>query len=380
MEAHPIVVPYLRPLTLGVKITKAFEAAMTGRLSVTPPENWKAEIVGERGATVIENHEIKGTETLRLGLKPLLDESAGIRIHRGKVCLTTSSESTAPIRIVELGRKTGTVEVTEAQEEGMKVFRVRNGVCDFAVSPDFGGCLFSIRSAKGTEYLTSSFPKPTPKEGGFMENYFGGVQPIIWGDEAGEILTQAPTNREKMSGRTYESGPWKGVEVSWTSTLQRVSHGLEAAIQYMTTPGSNLVMMRAVLRNKTSSPMAFQYSLFADPGFDGSLESIDMRCERDNVMTTLHPGPAPIAVIPTRNFLWLRRTSESLGFVTERASARNFGLVFPGFLVMSSAHAVYLMPDEEKTFTSCLIIDPVSEDDLTDIEEAIPYLLESHPE
>ena len=378
IEARPIVVPYLRPLTVAVEITKAFDAPMTGRLSVTPPENWKAEIVGERGATVIENREVKATETVKLGLKPSLDESAGVRIHRGKVCLTTSYESAAPIRIVELGRKTGAIEVTEAQEEGMKVFRVHNGMCEFAVSPDFGGCLFSIRSPKGTEYLMSSFPKPTPKEGGFMENYFGGVQPLIWGDEAGENLTQAPTNREKMSGRTFETGPWKGVEISWTSTLQRVSHGLEATIQYLTTPGSNLVMMRAVLRNKTSSPMAFQYSLFADPGFDGSSENIDMRCERDNLMTTLHPGQAPIAVIPTRNFLWLRRMSESLGFVTEPASARNFGLVFPGFLVMSSAHAVYLMPNEEKTYTSCLIIDPVSEDDLMDIEEAIPYLLEAH--
>ena len=43
--------------------------------------------------------------------------------------------------------------------------------------------------------LISSFPTATAKPGGFLNNYYGGIQPVIWDDDLDEQFTNAGDKR-----------------------------------------------------------------------------------------------------------------------------------------------------------------------------------------
>ena len=157
----------------------------------------------------------------------------------------------------------GEVKVWEGVERDRRVFVVDNGLYIFKCSPDFGGCLYSIRRrGSGADELLSSFPEPRPWS--WMRWWHGGVRPRLTLSE-GDVLW-----RERWDGHEARLGEWVGVEL-WAaaeSEEHEELRSLRVRQYYLTRPGSNVLLLLTVVENPTRryalpSP---SYYVFASPG------------------------------------------------------------------------------------------------------------------
>ncbi|MHA2361272.1 MAG: hypothetical protein ACXAB6_05030, partial [Candidatus Thorarchaeota archaeon] len=386
VEAKPIIIPSRQSVETALRIRKAIVAPIPGTLSVTAPEGYTASIAktaedneGEV-SEIIENAQFEDTEEVTVKLKPKGKGQDNFAILEGSYGLSYGISSDEPFTLLQLGNSNSSVEVSESNEQGSKIFRVKNGQVEFTVSPDYGGCMTSLRNSKGTELLVCPFPTPTMKPGGFLDNYYGGVQPVIWDDEMDVDLTQAVTNKEKFDARHYEHGVWQGVEVTWKGSVQQITRGMDFALQYLTAPGSPLVLIRWRINNSTSAPVRFTPSLFLDAAFDGEISDVILRAEWEGHLTDVQPSPFPISMMLSSNAIWLRKgksqtNAEGLGLLMSGSIPGTMGLSISTYLLLGAMDRnTMLMPGDEKIFTTCLFADPSSMDDIASVQSLLEHI------
>ena len=389
LDIDPIVLPNISEAEAIVSLTKTTLAPFMGHLSALAPAGWAARIdLGETEVKDLKDGEVASCEiqmmqdiSLSLKLHPSKQIPDRFSIHRGIVNFETDWDVSKKFLLIQLGTSKNTVEITEEKDQGSKVVRVNNGLIDFTVSPDFGGCLISLRNQNGVEFMTSAFPNPAPKPGGFLDNYHGGIQPIIFDEEMGEYLMNAHTNKEAMTSSIYEKGSWKGVEINWIGKVQKLSRGMHFKLRYLTTPGSPIVLMQWVISNKTTAPIRFWPSLFIDPKLDEHLEGFRIISEWNGETRKVRKGMAPVAVTPSRNMVWIKPGIEqdsTSGFSlmmagdTSRIISANLG---ENLLLGAVDGHTWILPGEERMLTGSILVDPINMEDIRDLQAVLQNLV-----
>jgi ribosomal protein S18 acetylase RimI-like enzyme len=384
LESNPIIIPHLQDVESNISLTKSTLVPLNGRLRYIAPEGWTASIsttdieleTKEDGPVVSGQFQFTHDSTFELKVKPgsnVIDEFA---IHRGFADFTSDWDVKKPIHIVQLGSK-GSVEVLEDIDQDMKVFHVNNGLIEFTVSPDYGGCLISLKNKNNVEFLASSFPTPAPKPGGFFDNYYGGVQPIVFDDEMGEDISKAKTNTEKMSGKPIEVGFWKGVEVNWVGKLQKLSRGVDFKLRYLTSSKSPLVLIQWVIFNKTNAPMKFWPTFLIDPNLSNQLSGGSFLTVWDDDDVSLKKGMVPVAVIPTKSVVWMKpnedqKETSGFSFMMAGEQSRLLAASLGEIMLLGGVdYMTLLMPKEKKVITAALLVDPKNSDDVRDLQEVL---------
>ncbi len=362
------------PEKIHLKLRKGISAPIPVLVNIDAPLGWSVN------PTVVENHMFEDGEEIEIEVKADDKIVEGPLASEGIVKLTVGSQIQKSFTLVKLGKEKGTVDVKETERDGLRIFRVKNDVCEFEVSPDFGGCIISLKNKQGTELLVSSFPEQKPKPGGFMDNYFGGVQPVVWDNEMDEGLDKAQTNREIMDAKIVEDGLWKGVEISWTGHIQKTTRGIPLALQYLTTPGSRVIRVRWIINNVTTAPVKMYPSLFLDPAFDGDTSDLMLRVNWEGRETDVKPEQFPVVPMADGNYIWVRKgvsdvDAQGFALITSEGVAKALGLTISSFILIGMIeHMTYLMPDETKTIENLLLIDPKGVSEIKAVQKVIDNL------
>ena len=389
LDIDPMITSSIGSTESKISLSKVTLAPLMGKLNVKAPDGWTAtveiprpeESVTVEGMLASSDIQLMQDTSYNLTLKPGATVADSFQIHRGSVEFATDWSLNKQLTLIQLGSSGKKVEVMEDVEQGAKVFRVNNGLIEFTASPDYGGCLISLKNEKGVEFMTSAFPNPAPKPGSFFDNYYGGVQPLVFDDELGEDLDKARTNKESMTAKTYESGLWSGVEISWIGKIQKLTRGVHFNLRYLTTSGSPIVLIQWVVSNKTSAPIRFWPSLFVDPKMDEQLAGGSVVTEWNGGESSIRKGPVPIAVTPSQNVLWIRPTegqedTSGFGFMMANDTARILSATLGEMLLLGAVEGTHwLKPGEERTITGCLLADPKSLDDIRDLQDALDKIV-----
>ncbi len=389
IELDPIVIPNISEAETILSLTKATLAPFVGHLRAQAPAGWSAGIdPGEAEVKDLTEGDVASCEiqmihdiSFSLKLHPSKQIPDEFGIHRGTVRFETDWDISKKLLLIQLGSSKRSVQITEKIDQGAKVVEVNNGLIDFTVSPDFGGCLISLKNQNGVEFMTSAFPNPAPKPGGFLDNYHGGIQPIIFDEEMGEDIMNAHTNEEAMTSSIYENGSWKGVEISWIGKVQKISRGMHFKLRYLTTPGSPIVLIQWVISNKTTAPIRFWPSLFVDPKLDEHLAGYRIISEWNGETKVVRKGKAPLAVTPSRNTVWIKPGNEqesTSGFSfmmagnTSRIISANLGET----LLLGAVDGLsWILPGAERMITGGILVDPKNMEDNRDLQAVLHKLV-----
>lgn len=382
LDSEPIIIPHVQDVESVIKLSKSTVVPLKGSLRYVAPEGWSASIsstdielsVKEEGPVASAEIQLTHDCNFELKMKPGTKIPDEFSIHRGLATFSSDWDIKRPITLVQLGSSKGSVEVLEDTDQGLNVFHVKNGLIEFTVSPDFGGCLFSLKNKNSVDLLANSFPTPAPKPGGFFDNYYGGVQPIVFDEEMGEDLTKARTNKEKMTGTLIEVDHWKGVEVSWVGKLQKLTRGVDFKLRYLTTSQSPLVLIQWIITNKTNAPIKFWPTLFVDPDLSDKLAEGSFQTQWDNDVVTLRKGMVPVAVTPTTNLVWLKpkegqKETSGLCFIVGGDQSRLLAATLGDLMLLGSVDGLaWIMPGEKRNITAGLLVDPSSFEDARNLQ------------
>lgn len=378
-----IVLPNRSRTDVSFRIRYSAATPLTGSLSVEAPKGWSASLSrkGAQGGSAVfplDKVTSGNAPNLRLTLTPDSTAPDGFAISKGVVTLDTPLRVRQEFSILQLGSSGSSVNVSKEREKNCLVFRVKNGVLEFAVSPDFGGCLFSLKNRHSTDLLSSAFPTPKPKI--FIQNYWGGVQPIISGVDEDPFTSK--TSMEKMTAAVCTAGPlWKGVEVKWNGTLQQTCRGVQSALRYLMAPGSPLILIEWTIHNPTTAPLRLQAILGADTAFNNSLDHSVLQAEWEGRMAEVRPSPALAAFMPTTNLVWLRRESsgttppEGLAVLTPGKEPKMVVLhLGVACWLLLFERNIWLQPGEKRTLRACLAVDPQSAGVLEELQRVLEHV------
>ena len=382
-EAKPIILSNAMEATGKFRIRKIPVPPIPGGLMVEAPDGWLVELKGPDGKSLGDAAPVSGVHeivvedelTYSMGLRPVKHIPTGFGIHKGALRFFTATDVVGQFALIQLGDSGKSISIEETEEEGLKVFKVSNGECEFKVSPDYGGCLFSLKNSRSVELLASSFPTPGPKE--FLENYFGGVQPLAWDEDMDEDLTKALTNHETMDAKPCEiGGTWKGVELRWKGTIQQTCRGADFRLRYLTAPGSPLILVDWNIRNDTEAPMTFFPSLLVDPVIGSDLKDTILTARWNDKVTTTRPSPVPAVIMPKSNAILLNRGEDGVGILVDSPVNKSFALHLNTMIISGAMDfSTWLKPGEECTVRMCLFVDPPSYDVLEDLQKMLKYLV-----
>jgi ribosomal protein S18 acetylase RimI-like enzyme len=378
-----IIIPHRRKTNCEYTIRYSASTPLSGPLSIDPPIGWSAKLKlldAKADAVPIMLSEITkdNPPTLRVALSPNKSTPDRFRLFKANMTWQTPVQTRQSFSILQLGTSGSQIDILEEREKDLRVFLVKNGLLEFAVSPDFGGCLYSLKNQQGTELLCSAFPTPQPKI--FIQNYYGGVQPVISGTD--EDTFAAKTNLEEMRAKICTQGKlWKGIEVSWQSKLQEVSRGVEFKLRYLTAPGSPLILMDWHFINTTAAPLRLLTALLMDVGFDGSVSDSILQARWSNRFTQIRPSPTPAAFTPDTGVVWLKRGSsetdspEGLALLTAGRRKTILALHIGMAVWIGNFDAnVWLRPGEELVQRCCLIVNPTNSEELEDLQRILHEL------
>ncbi len=374
--------------TAKVTFNKAIEIPLPVDIEVTVPEGWEATLQisedGAQGAKTnrLENQVLQDSQEFIVSVSQRANKDGGFFVQEGTVRLRGFTDQEFPLHILGLGTSKGEVAITQIEDQGLKSYLVKNGVIEFKVSHEYGGCLYSLKNARGTELLISTFPTAEARPGGFLSNYYGGIQPIIWDQSFDEELTNALTNKETMEGKPVAVGVWKGVEISWVGTKQQSTRGVRMSVQYLTLPGCPLVLTRWIVDNTTESPLGAAPSFVVDPGFNGGLPNTAFRAEVGGRMTDHYQMGMPSMSMPQNNILWIHNegddgVSEGLALVHSDARPSVMGLAIESMTILGVIGNSRIMPSGEKrVIMSCFVVDPHSDYELEVLQQNLGKLVE----
>jgi GNAT superfamily N-acetyltransferase len=373
VSAKPSILSCIAPSIIKSKLENMIPAPIQGRIHVEPPSNW--ELLTE----IPEEVTISDMERLDLELKPTSKVSDDFGIHTGRIQFISTTDYSSDFDIVSLGSSKAKANVTAEEMEGKKVYRVSNGNLEFIASAEYGGCLFSLRNSNDVEFLISSFPNPGPRPGGFFDNYYGGIQPVIFDEETNVSLEKAKTNQEKMKITKCEDGAWTGVEISWTGSIQKIVRGVDFSLKYLTAPGSPLVLVKWTMKNRTDAPLRFFPTLLTDPAINKDPSKLHIEAEWGGYRRQVRHGPAFNALVPSSMYAILKPSDESLqtngiGFISPgrefpMLAAHGGAIIFEAEIDVS----LYLQPGEEHVMRHVIFVDPKNQDDVRKIQQAARF-------
>jgi RimJ/RimL family protein N-acetyltransferase len=382
VKFQPIILPHVSEATGTLQFHNPLQVSHEGMLEFTPPGGWLARLKkGSENKDVLQTEvRLNNDKSIDVLLAPTSRIKDGFAIYKGLCNLKMEYDTKDTIIVAILGTSSGSIDVTAGIEQGCKVHRVKNGLIEFAVSKDYGGCLFSLRNNKGVEFLTSSFPKATPRPGAFFDNYHGGVQPLIFDDDLGEPLAKAHTNREKMSAKRYSRGFWSGVEIRWKGKLQRTTRGIDSYLRYITVPGSPLVVIEWQIINNTTAPVRFWPSLVIDPKLDTELAGSEFQTEWSGTGSIIRAGKLPMAVSPSDNLVWLRpqrnnRKTSGFSFIVAGNEVGMLDAYLGDLMIMAAVDGrSAIMPGQERFITACLLVDPPNWETICNMKHVLDSL------
>ncbi|MBN2230087.1 MAG: GNAT family N-acetyltransferase [Candidatus Thorarchaeota archaeon] len=389
IDMKSLVLSKVNPIETQLGIRKNTQAPLGGRLTIRSPQDWAVKFtssnieISDKSEGSIASCNLLMAQDVNLGLHfdPTKTISDGFSIHKGLVTFATGWEIRKPFYLVKLGASEGTVNVAKTHDQNSEVYRVTNDLIEYAVSPDYGGCLISLRNKNDVEFLTSAFPKATPKPGGFFDNYYGGIQPIVFDDDLGEDLSKAKTNRESMTASIYESGLWKGVEIFWTGKIQRATRGVQFKLRYLTTPKSPLVLIQWIISNTTNAPIKFWPTIMIDPKMDEHLSESTIVIELNGNPNELRNGLIPVAASPSRNVVWIKsrediKDTTGLCFMLAGDTARIISASVGDILLLGAVDGfAWIKPNEEYVITGALRVDPISNEENIDLQQILDQLI-----
>ncbi|MFW9847889.1 MAG: GNAT family N-acetyltransferase [Candidatus Thorarchaeota archaeon] len=379
-ESTSSVVPSKQDVELDIVARKAVLAPLPVDINVTPPPGWSVD-VNSTGSASLKMHPIQDRETIHLKLTPLKSIPDEFGVFTGSLHIRGVTDTRRQFRFLQVGKTGGSVSIEEAKEQEKIVLTIKNGLIEFKVSPDYGGCLYSLKNDNGTELLVSSFPTAEPKPGGFTENYYGGVQPVLWGRDEADDLFGARTNKERMSGKPIEVGIWKGVEVSWIAKIQESIRDVTLRVQYLTAPNSPLILTRWIVDNTSTAPISIFPSFLIDPAFNGDPTGMIFTTEWEKEMTNIYPTQIPMVSMPTKNFFWIQKgdsdsKNEGLGMIGSGELPKMIGFFVENYYIIGTSDmTMRLLPGESKMVTSCLIVNPKKEEDLIAIQSILDEIV-----
>ncbi len=378
----PIVIPHRHTIKQDYSFQYVSTSPQTGKITIEPPPGWTAALrlqnEADTGTSVlVENVTLKNLPQLHLTLTPDKTIPDQFAIFTGQACWQIPVEERQSFSIVQLGSSKGVVEIIEEEDQGLSSFRISNGVLEFKVSAEYGGCLYSLKNSQGTELLKTVYPTPTPNV--FQQNYYGGWQPFV--SAVDEEIFQATTNQEKMRAKTCELDDiWTGVEIRWKGKLQPCCRGVDFVLQYLTAPGSPLILSNWKIRNATTAPLRFLAFQSLDPAFNGNISDAILRTQWGDTSTDLRGSPIPAAFMPDSNFAWLQR-KPSNGDVVESVAFLNSGTQ-PSLLVLLTSefgwifsyYDLFLHARKKRTLRSALFINPTNEAHIVEIQRLLDVL------
>lgn len=375
LEMHSIVDISVDPCTIDepcdceihAQIHKRIVAPLTVEASVQAPNGWSAEIIPPNEDEPAEQIELKDVTSLRIKLTPMEAFPDGFHIHEGTIVIQAATTYKKDFRIIQLGESNTRVSVDQLEDSGLPSYEVYNGLIRFRVSPEYGGCVYSLKNPKGTELLVSTFPEGGPKPGAILANYYGGIQPITWDDELNENLSSAETNKEDMSASICEKGLWRGVEISWTGKIQDSVKGVFFRVQYYTYPNSPLLAARWIIKNSTSAPVKISPTFVVDSAFDGDVSNIMTHMNWEGEKQNVKLARYPLAIMPSSNCIWIEDAvlseEEPLGLgLTASFEEAELLYIGVGDLILTGTSSLnrQLLPGKELVTTSWFMVNPQS--------------------
>lgn len=274
-----------------LKLNNTRGQSLTGGVTLTPPDGWR---VNSRGVQTSSDEFLQATAVPMNSLSevtfPLTDltfdnpaefpvtftaEFPQPGAYEGTLHLNTQRfNHTQPFTLLQLGRSTETVQVTQTEREGFALWEIANGQTAWEIAPSFHGGVISWReNGEEINHLLTAFPQDG--ELSWIKPFFGGLRPTLhapledrgW---PGKLHTEAfaPSPVEARDARGLS---WQGVRL--TADLQQETfRGLRAELDYLTLPGSNVLKFVYRLVNQTSVYRDVETGLLIFTNVDGSHE------------------------------------------------------------------------------------------------------------
>lgn len=194
----------------------------------------------------------------------------------------SSHKKTLPIFYAKSRSPASQVEVKSLPKvAGKRVVGIDNGEFSFSMSPDFAGSILSIKRNEH-EYLNSAFPEA--KAWSWFNPWFGGIKAVVrkFSDE----IWEEPDDMHKVRfryrkcRRKDQSGhEWQGVRLVGDMVKDELM-GLTLQVDYLTRPGSNVLVVLPRVINTTD---AFAHVWL-------SLECFPARDRKDDFVTHYDAG------------------------------------------------------------------------------------------
>ncbi|MBN1594260.1 MAG: GNAT family N-acetyltransferase [Candidatus Coatesbacteria bacterium] len=169
--------------------------------------------------------------------------------------LTSVERRTLPVFYAESSGIDEKVQVKALPKEaGKKAIGVDNGVLSFVVSPEFAGAMVSLKR-NGREFINSSFPQA--RAFSWFNPWHGGIRAAvrrhadeIW--ETSEDMVKVSFEHKTIEREDICGHKWRGVRIVGDMVREALK-GLALQVDYLTRPGSNIVVVLPRVLNPTGA-------------------------------------------------------------------------------------------------------------------------------
>jgi GNAT superfamily N-acetyltransferase len=379
----PIIIPYRKKIQQDYRIQYIAAIPQTGQLVIEPPHGWTATISqgtekNPNPSLMLENITSQNIPLLHLNLEPSNTIPDQFNIFKGQVVWKLPIEERQAFRIVQLGSSKDSIQISEEEDQNLSSYCINNGLLKFKVSSEYGGCLYSLKNSRGTELLSSAFPTPKPKV--FIQNYYGGWQPFV--STIDEDFFQANTNQEKMRAKICKVNDiWQGIEIQWKGKIQSCSREVNFNLQYLTAPGSPLVLTNLKIRNPTTAALRLMTFQLLDPAFNGDSSNTILQTRWAGTLSDMRGFALPTAFMPDSNFAWFQqtptktKTTEGIAILNAQTTPSLFVFLTHEINWIISINDLYLHPKEEQTIQSALFVNPPNITQIEELQQILNTLL-----
>ncbi len=318
-------------VTLQLHVDNLRKQPIHGRILLSPPAGWRAD----PAEVVVEDVQDGKTLEATIHLQAI---HPSVGAASGELQLQTEAfDSVHPFTILRLGEADKVVQVNQEDPETMPLWQIDNGRMAWTIAPNFHAGIVAWREqGSAINHLRSSYPE----EGEFkwMKPWFGGIRPLVSGDEGGwpGKLQQEAFTTSVIESSDAQGLRWRGVRLQAQIAGLPSFKGIRVELDYLTLPGSNL--LKAVLRMVNDTPI---YRHAWNPS-----HAFMLFCQVDGVFdnATLYGEQTEVGLVQRKrnpNNLWLR--VGNWGAVVNPSTGRALSVTCP-----STPNSVMLMDSDKE--------------------------------